>query len=122
MKIRCCSLSMPVVLASEVVGDGGAVAVVVLDVRVQAAATTLITTRASAARRSNMAAESIGGGSEQRTRRARRPPQRFQEQGRTRLLHEVERVPQIAGLRLAPRRPGVRPPVGRGVEPLSVQE
>src|SRR4051794_41901186 len=106
MKIRCCSLSMPVVLASEVVGDGGAVAVVVLDVRVQAAATTLITTRASAARRINMAAESIGGGSEQRTRRARRPRARIPKHGGTRGLPEGGRGSQSARPRPRPPRPG----------------
>src|SRR6476620_8919258 len=63
MKMRCCSLSIPLAFVSDVVGDGEplVVDVVVVDPRVHATATILSASRAIAARRRNMAAESIGG-------------------------------------------------------------
>src|SRR3954447_706760 len=79
MKIKCCSLLMPVAATDAVGSDDVVVAVVVDDVRVHAAAITMIPTMASATRRRNMAAESIGGRSEQWPRRLRRPRPRIED-------------------------------------------
>ena len=89
---------------------------------VHAATTTAVAMASRSRRRSRMAAESIGARSEQRERLRLFPRPRIQDQRRLRLLREVERVPQVAGERLADRGSASGRPSVAGSSRCAAQE